>query len=185
MTSAKPTLYIIVDGEDMDLALGRILGHKPAPVERPRWKRVLTFARKEWPDREVRGLFLVRQTQPLSDNIQRFVDAVRSLGYKPASAEDVKLKVRETLQELTNRRDDLILLSHQDYTDELTLLVDGQRIVGVVAFPELLAHKDEYESAGIKVIDFERQVGVFENSITGRQAYTGEVNAASLLDDHW
>ena len=79
----------------------------------------------------------------------------------------------------------MILLSHHDYTEELAYLLDGRRIVGVVAFPELLGHKDEYEDSGVKIIDFERDVEVFEHPLTARQAYTGEVAAASLLDDDW
>ena len=185
MESGKPRLFVLVDGEDMDLALGRILGHKPLPMERPRWGRVLSFARKLWPDHDVRGLFFIRLTHPLSENIQRFIDAMKSAGFKPARAENVKQKIGETLQELAKRKDDVVLLSHQDYTEELTSLVDDQRFVGVVAFPELLGHKDEYEGSKITIIDFERDVKVFEHSLSVRQMYTDEVAAASLLDDQW
>ena len=185
MTSVKPRLYVLVDGADMDRALGEILGHKPQPSERPRWGRVLEFARKEWPDRDVKGLFLIRKPQRWSDNINRFTDAMKALGFRAEPFDDVKQRIEETLQKLAHRGDDVILLSHQDYTEALTALVDGRRIVGVVAFPKLLGHNDEYEDAGISVIDFERDAAAFEHALTARHVYTGEVSVESLLDDDW
>ena len=103
MTSVKPRLYVLVDGEDMDIALGKVLGHKPLPSERPRWRQVLTFARMKWSDRDVKGLFFMRLTHPLSENIKRFVGAVTASGFKSATADDVKQKIEEVLRELVKR----------------------------------------------------------------------------------
>ncbi|MBC7677737.1 MAG: nuclease, partial [Pseudorhodobacter sp.] len=37
--------YLVIDGENLDATLGvNLLGHRPAPDERPRWERVLEFA---------------------------------------------------------------------------------------------------------------------------------------------
>src|SRR5674476_941173 len=46
---ARRTTYLLVDGENIDATLGgSILGARPAPEERPRWERVLEFARSVW-----------------------------------------------------------------------------------------------------------------------------------------
>ena len=185
MTSAKPSLFVLVDGADMDLALGRVLGRRPQPLERPRWGRVLEFARKKWPDRDVQGMFFIRRPQLPSNNLNRFTDAMKASGFMVVDPVDVKQMVAEMLRELAKGRDDVILFSHQDYTEELASLVDGRRIVGVAAFPEELIGehiKDDYEDSGIEIIDFERDVAVFEQPLTARQTHTGEMSAAALLD---
>ena len=39
--------YVLVDGENIDATLGTsILGRRPQPDERPRWDRLLSFARE-------------------------------------------------------------------------------------------------------------------------------------------
>ena len=185
MTRAKPLLLVLVDGADMDLALGRVLGRRPQPLERPRWVQALEFARKEWPDRGVQGVFFIRKPQLPSKNLNRFIEAVKATGFVVDESVDVKQKIAQILRELAKGGDDVILFSHQDYATELTSLVDGRRIVGVVVFPEELIGedaKDVYESEGVKIIDFERDVHVFEQPLTTRQAHTGETSAAALLD---
>src|SRR5690606_40222525 len=51
--------YLLVDGENVDATLGlSVLGHRPAPEERPRWDRISEFASRTW-DQPVRGLFFL------------------------------------------------------------------------------------------------------------------------------
>lgn len=41
--------YLVGDGENLDATLGNsVLGQRPAPDERPRWERVLTFTEQTW-----------------------------------------------------------------------------------------------------------------------------------------
>ena len=40
--------YLLVDGENIDWALGGILDRKPEPHERPRWQHIVQFAEAEW-----------------------------------------------------------------------------------------------------------------------------------------
>jgi hypothetical protein len=41
--------FLLVDGENIDTTLGvSLLGRRPAPEERPRWDRVLDYARAIW-----------------------------------------------------------------------------------------------------------------------------------------
>src|SRR5690606_30769559 len=74
--------YLLVDGENVDATLGgSILGARPAPEGRPRWERVLEFARTAWGDGEVTGLFFLNAssgTMPMS-----FVQALLAIGFRP------------------------------------------------------------------------------------------------------
>ena len=42
---SERTTHLLVDGENIDATLGiSVLGHRPAPEERPRWERVRDYA---------------------------------------------------------------------------------------------------------------------------------------------
>ena len=74
--------FLLVDGENIDATLGgSLLGRRPAPEERPRWDRVLDYARAIW-EQPARGLFFLNATAsvPLS-----FVQALTSIGFRPCS----------------------------------------------------------------------------------------------------
>lgn len=186
MTSVKPRLIVLVDGADMDRGLGEILGRKPQPSERPRWGRVLEFAKNEWPDRDVKGLFWIRNPQRWSDSFNRFTGAINALGFKTVAVKDVQQAIEDFLRGQAHRPHDVILLSHQDHMEALAALVDGRRIVGVVAFPELFENNQAYEDIGIRVLDFEHDIKAFDHTLTARRMYTGEVSdVEALLDGDW
>ena len=68
--------YLLVDGENIDATLGTsILGRRPQPDERPRWDRLLAFAKDTW-GQEVRGLFFLNASSgmPMS-----FIQALKAL----------------------------------------------------------------------------------------------------------
>ena len=182
MTPTKMPLFVFVDGADMDIALGSVLGRKPQSLERPRWGKALEYARKEWPDRHVQGVFFIRKPELPSKPLNRFIDAVKATGFMVDQSADVKWKIAEILRALAKGGDDVILLSHQDYTEELTSLIDGRRIVGVVVFPEQLGEgiEDEYEDGGIKIIDFETDVKAFDRPLPRQKE--SETSPAALLD---
>src|SRR5688572_27371214 len=77
---AARTTYLLVDGENIDATLGAsILGRRPRPEERPRWDRLLDFARERWQQEPVGLFFLAANTElPMS-----FVQALLSIGYRP------------------------------------------------------------------------------------------------------
>lgn len=57
-TTARRT-FVLIGGEYIDATLGvTILCHRPDPNERPRWERVIDFARRLW-DQDVTGLFFI------------------------------------------------------------------------------------------------------------------------------
>ena len=74
------TTYVLVDGENIDATLGQsILGRRPRPEERPRWDRLLQFARDRW-GQEAVGLFFLAANSELP---MSFVQALIAMGYKP------------------------------------------------------------------------------------------------------
>src|SRR5436853_2538966 len=79
--------YVLVDGENIDATLGTsILGRRPRPDERPRWDRLLQFARDRF-QHEATGLFFLAANTELP---MSFVQALLSMGYKPVPLSGAK-----------------------------------------------------------------------------------------------
>jgi uncharacterized protein len=133
------TTYILVDGENIDATLGAsILQRRPRPEERPRWDRVLEFARDEFGQPAV-GLFFLAANNELP---MSFVQALLALGYRPiplsggVNDKVVDIAIQRTLTELTDRKADVILISNDgDFVPQVEALLDGRR-VGVAGFVE-------------------------------------------------
>ena len=159
--------FLIVDGENIDTTLGvSLLGRRPAPEERPRWDRVLDYARAIW-DQPARGLFFLNATAsvPLS-----FVQALTSIGYRPvmlsgpADVKVVDVAIQRTLEALAERPDggDALLATHDsDFAPQLASLlhVEGRR-VGVICFRELVS-STLANLEGLELYDLEDDVGAF------------------------
>jgi putative heme uptake system protein len=164
------TTYLLVDGENIDATLGNsILGRRPMPEERPRWDRLLTFAKDTW-GQESRGLFFLNATSgmPMS-----FVQALRALGYTPVplagSADEkvVDIAIQRTLEALGDRADDVMLVSHDgDFLDQVRPLLDGSRRVGLIAFSEFRnAGFASLVADGMEFYDLEHDTRVFNTSL--------------------
>ncbi len=161
--------FLLVDGENIDTTLGvSLLGRRPAPEERPRWDRVLSYAQAIW-DQPARGLFFLNATSqvPLS-----FVQALTTLGYRPvllSGPSDIKIvdvAIQRTLEALIERDGggDALLASHDsDFAPQLAgLLRYGGRRVGVICFSELVSSTlAELRSEGLEIYDLEDDVGAF------------------------
>jgi putative heme uptake system protein len=133
------TTYVLVDGENIDATLGSsILQRRPKPEERPRWDRVLEFARDAF-DQPVTGLFFLAANNELP---MSFVQALLAMDFRPiplsGAAQDkvVDIAIQRTLDELANRSADVILISNDgDFAPQVERLLDGRR-VGVAGFIE-------------------------------------------------
>ena len=133
------TTYVLVDGENIDATLGQsILGRRPRPEERPRWDRLLQFARDRC-GQEAVGLFFLAANSELP---MSFVQALIAMGYKPvpltgtASEKVVDIAIQRTLAALTDRPGDVLLVSNDgDFVEQVGDLLDGRR-VGVIGFVE-------------------------------------------------
>src|SRR5690349_10714315 len=114
MADAPRTTYVLVDGENIDATLGTsILGRRPRPEERPRWERLLQFARDRW-EQDAAGLFFLAANNELP---MAFVQALLAMGFRPVALSGnpgvkvVDIAIQRTLVELGNRAADVLLVS--------------------------------------------------------------------------
>lgn len=159
--------YLLVDGENIDATLGMsVLGHRPAPEERPRWDRITEFASRTWAQ-PARGLFFLNATtgqMPMS-----FVQALLAMSYHPiplagnGTEKVVDIGIQRTLAALRDRPGDVLLASHDgDFLPQLADLLDGERRVGVLCFREFVnAGITELVSRGLQIFDLEDDVAAF------------------------
>lgn len=160
------TTYVLVDGENIDATLGgSILGRRPRPEERPRWDRLLQFARDRWHQDAVGLFFLAANSElPMS-----FVQALLSIGYRPvpltgsASEKVVDIAIQRTLAALGDREGDVLLVSNDgDFVEGMESLFDGRRRLGVIGFTEFRNHTfTPLVHRGLEVIDLEYDVKAF------------------------
>ena len=133
------TTYLLVDGENIDATLGAsILGRRPRPEERPRWERLLAFARERW-GQPANGLFFLAANSELP---MTFVQALLAIGYRPVPLSGgpgekvVDIAIQRTLVELARREADVMLVSNDgDFVEQVSDVLDGRR-VGVIGFTE-------------------------------------------------
>jgi putative heme uptake system protein len=159
------TTYVLVDGENIDATLGAsILGRRPRSDERPRWDRLLQFAREAW-DQEAIGLFFLAATHELP---MSFVQALLALGYRPiplsgeAHEKVVDLGIQRTLAALRERDGDVMLVSNDgDFVEELEPLL-GTRRTAVIGFAEFRNQAfGSLAGQGLEMFDLEYDVQAF------------------------
>jgi uncharacterized protein len=165
---ARRTTYLLVDGENIDATLGgSILGARPAPEERPRWERVLDFARGAFGGDEVKGLFFLNAsggTMPMA-----FVQALVAIGFQPiplagtATEKVVDIGIQRTLDALADRSGDVLLASHDgDFAPQLAALLGPGRNVGMLAFKEFTSGSLQHlTEGGLQIFDLESDVHAF------------------------
>jgi uncharacterized protein len=156
--------YLLVDGENIDGALGGILGHKPDPGQRPRWQQLVEFAAAAWGG-PVRALFFINATRGLH---APFVQALIAMDYRPiplagrADEKVVDIGIQRTLDALRDRPGNVLLASHDaDFVPHMTALAAAGRRVGVVGFSELVSQALR-DVPGLEILDLESDADVFE-----------------------
>ena len=171
MSESRRT-YVLVDGENIDATLGvSILGRRPRSEERPRWERLLNFAREEW-DQEVVGLFFlaVGTELPMS-----FVQALMAIGWRPVPLSGdhgekvVDIAIQRTLRELRTREAaDVMLVSNDgDFVEEVEGLLDGERRTGLVGFTEFRNSAFVHlADDGLELFDLEYDVKAFTTPLS-------------------
>jgi uncharacterized protein len=169
MGEPQRTTYVLVDGENIDATLGAsILGRRPRPEERPRWERVLQFARERWGQR-AHGLFFLAANNELP---MAFVQALLAIGYRPVALSGgvgekvVDIAIQRTLAELGRRDADVMLLSNDgDFVAGVGDLLDGRR-VGVIGFVEFRNQGFlELAERGLEFFDLEYDVQAFNDQL--------------------
>ncbi|HET6967415.1 MAG TPA: NYN domain-containing protein [Ornithinibacter sp.] len=169
MVEAARTTYVLVDGENIDATLGTsILGRRPRPEERPRWERLLQFARERWEQQAVGLFFLAANTElPMT-----FVQALLAIGYRPVPLSGapgekvVDIAIQRTLAELRRREADVLLVSNDgDFVEQVGDLLDGRR-VGVIGFVEFRNHAFvQLAEQGLETFDLEYDVLAFNEKL--------------------
>ena len=169
MLEAARTTYVLVDGENIDATLGTsILGRRPRPEERPRWERLLQFARERWEQDAVGLFFLAANTElPMT-----FVQALLAIGYRPVPLSGapgekvVDIAIQRTLAELRRGEADVLLVSNDgDFVGQVGDLLDGRR-VGVIGFVEFRNHAFvQLVEQGLETFDLEYDVLAFNERL--------------------
>ncbi len=157
--------YVLIDGENIDATLGiSVLGHRPAPEERPRWERVRDYAAGLW-GQPVRGLFFLNASS--GHMPMPFVQALLALDYRPVplSGEPgqkvVDIGIQRTLEALADRDGDVLLASHDgDFVPQVSALAAAGRRVGVLGFREF-ANAELVKIPGLSFHDLEDDVRAF------------------------
>lgn len=169
MGEALRTTYVLVDGENIDATLGTsILGRRPRPEERPRWERLLQFARERW-GQPASGLFFLAANNELP---MSFIQALLAIGYRPiplsggAGEKVVDIAIQRTLVELGRRDSDVLLVSNDgDFVEQVRNLLDGRR-VGVIGFVEFRNQTFlELAEQGLEFFDLEYDVNAFNEQL--------------------
>ena len=169
MGDESRTTYVLIDGENIDATLGTsILGRRPRPEERPRWERLLQFARERW-DQPAQGLFFLAANSELP---MTFVQALLALGYRPVPLSGgpgekvVDIAIQRTLVELARREADVMLVSNDgDFVEQVEGLLDGRR-VGVIGFTEFRNHAFvPLVERGLESFDLEYDVLAFNERL--------------------
>ena len=169
MDEAPRTTYVLIDGENIDATLGAsILGRRPRPEERPRWERLLQFARERW-GQPASGLFFLAANNELP---MSFVQALLAIGYRPiplsggAGEKVVDIAIQRTLAEIRHRDADVLLVSNDgDFVEQVSDLLDGRR-VGVIGFVEFRNHGFvELAERGLENFDLEYDVRAFKEQL--------------------
>lgn len=165
---AVRTTYVIVDGENIDATLGSsILGGRPAPDQRPRWDRILSFAKQEWAQ-PVKALFFLNASN--GSLPMQFIQALTAMEYQviPLSGESyekvVDIGIKRTLAAIALREGDVLLASHDgDFAPEVEALVDDDdRRVGLLAFREFTSGSlASLTARGLQTFDLEYDVKAF------------------------
>jgi uncharacterized protein len=168
MTEAARGTYVLVDGENIDATLGTMLGRRPRPEERPRWERLLQFAKDRW-GQQTNGLFFLAANNELP---MTFVQALVALGYRPiplsgaAGEKVVDIAIQRTLAELRRRDADVLLVSNDgDFLEQVGDLLDGRR-VGIVGFVEFRNSAfAQLADRGLTSFDLEYDVRAFNDQL--------------------
>ncbi len=161
------TTYLVIDGENLDATLGvSILGHRPAPDERPRWERVLAHTGAVW-GQPVKGLFFLNASSghlPMP-----FVSALLALGFRPVPLSGppgmkvVDVGIQRMLEAIVERDADVVLGSHDgDFLPQVQALLGAGRRVALLGFREFVnGGYAELADDGLQVFDLEQDAKAF------------------------
>ena len=164
-TAEGRVTYLVIDGENLDATLGiSLLGHRPAPDERPRWERVLEFTQSRW-SQPVKALFFLNAS---NGNLPMpFIQALTAMGLRPVPLSGppgmkvVDVGIQRMLEAIVTRDADVVLGSHDgDFLPQVSSLLGSGRRVALLGFTEFLNAR--YTALdGLEVFDLEHDAKAF------------------------
>ena len=163
--------YLVLDGENLDATLGNsVLGRRPAPDERPRWERVLSYCQAAW-DQPVKALFFLNASS--GSLPMPFVQALMAMGLRPVPLSGppgmkvVDVGIQRTLDALVARDADVVLGSHDgDFLPQVQALLGTGRRVALLGFGEFVnAGYGELREQGLQVLDLEHDAQAFNQPL--------------------
>jgi len=169
-SSAEPAqrvTYLVIDGENLDATLGiSVLGHRPAPDERPRWERVLSYAQSLW-GQPVKALFFLNATS--GSLPMPFVQALLAMGLRPVPLSGppgmkvVDVGIQRMLDAIAGVDADVVLGSHDgDFRPQVVSLLGGGRRVALLGFREYVnSGYADLAADGLQVLDLEHDARAF------------------------
>lgn len=161
------TTYLVIDGENLDATLGNsLLGRRPAPDERPRWDRVLTFTEQAW-QQPVKALFFLNASS--GSLPMPFIQALTAMGLRPVplagppGMKVVDVGIQRMLEAIGGRAADVVLGSHDgDFLPQVRVLLGGQQRVAVLGFSEFVnSGYADLAADGLEVFDLEHDARAF------------------------
>lgn len=169
--AAERVTYLVLDGENLDATLGvSVLGHRPAPEERPRWERVLAYCEQVW-DQPVKALFFLNAS---SGNLPMpFIQALMAMGLRPIPLSGppgmkvVDVGIQRMLAAITGREADVVLGSHDgDFLPQVTELLGAGRRVALLGFNEYVnSGYTVLHASGLQVFDLEHDAKAFNQPL--------------------
>jgi putative heme uptake system protein len=191
-----PLGYLLVDSVDMLSALHALLGAKPSAQQLPDWGQLLNFVRKRFPADEWKGRYFMTLGRNPTDSTDGFKAYLEAVGYKviqlAIDSEPIPLEmalqersqvnreaVAKMIQALAGQNAHVLAVTHSDaMTLSLSRLLErksAQSVVGVVGFPERMAEGILcLKQSGLVVLDADRDVKLFKQSIPRRQLISPE-----------
>ena len=166
---ADRVTYLVLDGENLDATLGNnVLGRRPAPDERPRWERVLTFVEKTW-GQPVKALFFLNATSGTLP--MPFVQALMAIGLRPVPLSGppgmkvVDVGIQRMLDAIAPREADVVLGSHDgDFLPQVAALLDRDRRVALLGFGEFV-NAGYAQLPALQVFDLEHDARAFNQPL--------------------
>lgn len=165
-------VYVLIDGENIDATLGKILERRPNPEDRPRWHYVLSHTRELYPEAEVSGLFFLHSP---SDELLpiAFVKALTALGFTVVplkgtgniNEQVVDEGIVRTLESIFDQGSgDVVLVSHDGgYANMVKDLLNNGHEVSIVGFNEFISSMYVHlQPIGLRLFDLENEVGAFD-----------------------
>lgn len=170
-STAERVTYLVLDGENLDATLGvSVLGHRPAPEERPRWERVLGYCEQVW-GQPVKALFFLNAS---SGNLPMpFIQALMAMGLRPiplsgpAGMKVVDVGIQKMLGAIADRDADVVLGSHDgDFLPQISQLLGAGRRVALLGFNEYVnSGYSVLHASGLQVFDLEHDARAFNQPL--------------------